>query len=87
MCHTWDTWRTSRSGIRKGIDRKHNRQTADNFGTTNRDRNKSQMLSKYFGGIVFVPYINCREVASGNGKIIFMRDWTEVVKKKLQWGI
>jgi hypothetical protein len=45
------------------------------------------MLSKYFGGIVFVPYINCRAVASGNGKIIFMRDWTEVVKKKLQWGI
>jgi hypothetical protein len=29
----------------------------------------------------------CLAVALGNGKFIFMRDWTDVVKKKLQWGM
>jgi hypothetical protein len=35
----------------------------------------------------YVPYINCLAVALGNGHLIFMRDGTDVVKKKLQWGM
>jgi hypothetical protein len=76
-------WITSRGGIRNHLDRKKikdkEERLIDRIG-------KFKLLSKYLVGIVYLPYIDCCVVASGNGKIILMSDWTERWSKRSSSG-